>query len=223
MVNKRYKKEIEDFIYKGEKTPFTLGTLVVVIFCVFLLILATFSEFNLVRFRPLFEDSFKILMVNFPYVAQIPTTILISAILGIRFSLLTLILYILLGLFLVPVFGYGGGIQYAKLYVFGYILGFIPATFAVNYFLKKYTGFLSILYAGLAGIFSVYLTGILYALILLLFRQINFQFFVDAVLYICFTRTFYDFLLSVFAILISCPIKQILWLAMNNSVSKRQK
>ena len=44
MINKRYKDIFNSFIYKGEKTPFSIGTLVVFALCFILLIVATFTQ-----------------------------------------------------------------------------------------------------------------------------------------------------------------------------------
>ena len=46
MISKRYKDIFEQYIHKGEPTPLSIGTFVVVGLCLILLIVATFTQFN---------------------------------------------------------------------------------------------------------------------------------------------------------------------------------
>ena len=49
-MNKRIRGEFEEIIYKGEKTPFSLGTLTVVALCLLLLIVGTFTQLGIVHY-----------------------------------------------------------------------------------------------------------------------------------------------------------------------------
>ena len=42
IINKRYRDIFEEYIYKNQQTPLTIGTLAVCAFCFLLLIIATF-------------------------------------------------------------------------------------------------------------------------------------------------------------------------------------
>jgi biotin transport system substrate-specific component len=175
--NKRLQDKIDDFTYKGEKTPLSLGTLVVVCACLLLLIIATFVQFNICHFLylPNQEGIWELKTYVYPYIAQIPVVIFISAVLGVRFGILTVLLYVLMGFFAWPVFAFGGGLSYIKTFFFGYILGYFPCVFFVSFFLRKYKGFKGILFAVLSGVLSVNVVGLLYSIILLIFRQIDFR------------------------------------------------
>ena len=48
----------------------------------------------------------------------------------------SVMLYILAGLFFVPIFALGGGVRYLAEFGFGYILGYIPAVIIAGNFLK---------------------------------------------------------------------------------------
>lgn len=62
------------------------------------------------------------------YMLQIPATVLVAALLGKRYGLITIVLYLLLGFAGLPVFAGGGGWQYLFSNTIGYLLGllFIP-------------------------------------------------------------------------------------------------
>ncbi len=219
MASKRLQDKVNDFIYKGEKTPLSLGTLVIVCACLLLLIIATFTQFDICHFLylPNKEGIWELKTHVYPYIAQIPVVIFISAVLGVRFGMLTVLLYILMGFFLWPVFAFGGGISYAKTFFFGYILGYFPCVFFVSFFLKKYKGFKGILFAVLSGILVVNIVGLLYSVILLIFRQIDFGFIMGAAFHVGGIKFLYDIIISFFAILLSYPAKKVLWLAMKNN------
>ena len=45
-INKRYADIFEQYIHRGEPTPFTIGTLLVCAMCFLLLLIATFTQIN---------------------------------------------------------------------------------------------------------------------------------------------------------------------------------
>ncbi len=122
------------FVNKNvDSIRFSLGTLVLMLFCTFLLVVSTFISLDV--FYPVIptaqdgvnglklESFFK----TFALIPQVPAVIFIGALLGRKFAITSIIFYILLGLFLLPVFALGGGITYFAQYGFGYILAYIPA------------------------------------------------------------------------------------------------
>ena len=141
MTNKRYVDQLDEFVYDKNKTsmPMTLGTLVFVCFCILVLIIVTFIQINLFQYAPAFDEAYNVHFVlqSYPYVIQIPIVILIAGLLGMRFSLLTMIIYILMGLLMWPIFAFGGGFSYIKTHFFGYILGYIPCVVFVSFFLRN--------------------------------------------------------------------------------------
>ena len=48
-MNKRYKDLFQKLIYRGEKIPFSFGTLAVVAFCVLLIIISTFVRIEILH------------------------------------------------------------------------------------------------------------------------------------------------------------------------------
>ncbi|MBO5446441.1 biotin transporter BioY [bacterium] len=105
-----------------------------------------------------------------PFIPQIPIIMFICSILGRRMALTSVLLYLIIGLFFVPVFALGGGIRYFGEYGFGYILAYIPALLIAGKLLDKYS-FLDIIKATLAGVFTIHICGILYMIIIALIKQ----------------------------------------------------
>lgn len=216
-MNKRIKGEFEEIIYRNEKTPLSLGSLVVVCLCLLLLIVATFSQLSLIHYWPTMEDGFTIETKKYMYIPQIPLVLFIAAILGARFGSLVIILYLLIGFFIWPVFALGGGLGYVKSYFFGYILGyFFAIVFASRVLFYDKFSYKSILYASLVGVFSIHFCGILYTGILGIFRLVNFAFIMEALSTLSGDKLIYDVIFSFIFILASIPIKRILWLGMKN-------
>jgi len=80
--------------------------------------------------------------------------------LGTKKGALSQILYIFLGLIGFPYFARGGGISYLFSPTFGYLLGFILASFLAGFLTKKSKNYLSIFFFLLVANFSLYLIGI---------------------------------------------------------------
>lgn len=218
-MNKRLVGEYREFIFRGEKTPFSLGTLSVVVFCTVLLIVATFTKLDVTYYWPTFgKDGLTFILKKYPLVPQIPVIMATAAILGARFGTLVMLLYLLTGFFLWPVFGFGGGIGYVKSYFFGYILGFFAANIFAGRILSHKYNLMNMLYASIIGVLSIHMCGILYSLILELFKfsgvAPNFQTLISHIVY--------DTVFSFIAIVLAKPVKYILWIAMKNE-PRRQK
>lgn len=222
--NKRFRTELDEFKYKNEHTPFTLGTLSVMFLFFVAIIVATFTSFNLSHFWFSFnENGLALVSKHYFYIAQIPVIVFMAAILGIRYSILTLILYVLIGLFWMPIFGLGGGLSYIKTYPFGYVLGYFPCVIFAGFLLRKYKGYLGVLLASLTSVSSVYITGFLYGILLLLFRFIDFSFLKETFNDVNLTKFLYDFVVSFLFILFSHLVKKILWVAMRSDFVKKEK
>lgn len=218
-MNKRIRGEFEEIVYRGEKTPFSLGTLVVVCLCLLLLIVVTFTQLNLTHYWPVgLEDTiFGFGTKNYMYIPQIPVVLFIAAILGARFGSLVIILYLLIGFFIWPVFALGGGLGYIKSYFFGYILGyFFAIVFASRVLYYDKFSIKSMLYASLIGVLSIHFCGILYTAILGLFHLVNFAFIMEALSTLNGDKVIYDIVFSFIFIALSIPVKSILWLMMKN-------
>ncbi len=219
-MNKRLVGEYEEFVYKGERTPFSPGTLAVVIFCTTLLIIATFTKIDISHLWFEFTDE-GILTVTKKYslIPQVPIVLMSAALLGARFGLVVVFLYLLCGFFVWPVFGFGGGVEYVKSYFFGYILGFFAATVFSGRVLSKRFGFRGMLYASIVGVLAIHISGIIYSFVLSLFKSSPYN---PDFSYI-FTQIIYDIVFSFFVIFLAKPLKYILWIAMKKDGKKQKR
>ena len=110
-MSKRISKQLNSFKYKGEPIKITLGTLILTVLCVLLLIVATFTQLTLSHlYLPLdwmnyigqnLSDSeiLEHFTKTYRYIPQIPTVFFIIALLGRKFGILTILLYIVLVMF----------------------------------------------------------------------------------------------------------------------------
>ena len=159
---------------KKRKIKIPLINFVIIIFCTLLIIASTFININLKHYiipLDLFTNK-NLSMENFVFaiIPQIPIIMFICSILGRRMALTSVLLYLIIGLFFVPVFALGGGIKYFGEYGFGYILAYIPALLIAGKLLDKYS-FLDIIKATLACVFTIHICGILYMIIIALIKQ----------------------------------------------------
>lgn len=218
-MNKRIKTEFDEFVYRGEKTPFSLGTLVTVCLCLLLLIVATFTQLKISHYWivPDSDLGLTLGLKTFKYIPQIPLVLFIAAILGSRFGILVIILYLITGFFIWPVFALGGGISYIKSYFFGYIFGYFFAIVFASRILKydKFS-YKAIAYASLIGVLAIHITGILYTCILGIFHLVSFSLVPAAIAALSGEKLLYDILFSFILISFAKPVKSILWLAMKN-------
>ncbi len=222
-MNKRYKEQIEEFIYKGEKIPFSLGTIVLCFFSLLLMVLATFTQVELVHLWPVYDNiyqSFAFSNIKHYYIAQIPIVLFISAILGPRFSLFVMILYLLLGFFVWPIFALGGGLEYVKSGLFGYILGYIFACYPVGRILEKKHDLKSSLIATIVGVSVIHLCGFFYCLILAIFREVDFSYVSMAFDSLGGIKTVYDLIISFLMLLFAIPSKMVFWILVRSFMGK---
>ncbi len=113
--------------------------------------------------------------IEFPTSWQIPVVILITLLFKKKIIYTSLIIYIFLGLFVIPIFNDGGSLGYLLTPNFGYILGFFPLITIIDYLNKeKKIYILKFLKSGILGISALHLTGIFYNLFQILFhKQVN--------------------------------------------------
>lgn len=158
------------------KIRIPLLNFVIVIFCSLLITAATFVNLEIKHFIipwnffSLQNPEFDNFVFSFNLIPQIPVVMLVCAVLGRRMALTSVILYIFAGLLFVPVFGLGGGFKYLFEYGFGYILGYIPAVALAGNMLNKYS-FPDMIKATLLGVFTIHITGIIYMIIIALFKH----------------------------------------------------
>ena len=110
-----------------------------------------------------------------PITWQIPTVILLTLIFNRKVVLMAFSIYIILGLFILPVFHEGGSIGYLLTPNFGYLLGTYPLIKIIDNLNKRNNiDFGNFLINGFIAICALHLTGIFYNFIqILFFSQFN--------------------------------------------------
>lgn len=224
-MSKRVAKQINSFKYKGEPIKITLGTLILTGLCVLLIIIATFTQvtlkhpyFPLNTFTFLSQDvnDYEILhhfIKSYKYIPQIPVVFFIVALLGRKFGILSILIYIILGLFF-PIFALGGGISYMFEYGFGYILAFIPAIFFAGTLLKGKTDFLRIFLISIIGVLTIHVLGILYMLFIATLRHAPMDLVTSWITSQSGIQIFYDIFFSIIAIYFGRLSRKLLWIVM---------
>lgn len=104
-----------------------------------------------------------------PLTLQTMFVILSGLLLGPVLGLFSQLAYVLIGLFGIPIFTKGGGPQYILEPSFGYLLGFIAASFLIGLLTKriKNKSFLHLFLISVFGILIIYLFGIPYMYLIL--------------------------------------------------------
>lgn len=99
-----------------------------------------------------------------PFTLQYLFTMLAGLLLGGKRGCLAVCIYILLGLFGLPVFAQGGGIGYIFQPSFGYIIGFAIGAFVTGAIAggKSAPGYKRLMTANFSGLGIVYLLGMIY-------------------------------------------------------------
>ncbi len=105
---------------------------------------------------------------------QVPSIILITLIFRSEAVIIAFSIYLVIGLFFLPVFHYGGSLGYLLTPNFGYLLGTYPLINIIDKLnnIKHKIYFYDLLKYGILGICSMHIMGIVYSCILLFyFRQ----------------------------------------------------
>jgi len=113
--------------------------------------------------------------IELPITWQIPTIILLTLIFNKKVVLRAFSIYLILGLFIFPVFNQGGSIGYLLTPNFGYLLGLYPLIKIIdNLNNRNKINFRNFLKNGFIAIGAMHLTGILYNFIQIIFyNQFN--------------------------------------------------
>jgi len=180
---------------------------VVVLFAVLMIIGASFVNLNIKHFiiptdlftnKHLTTDNF---IYSFWIIPQIPVIMFICSILGKKMAATSIILYILCGLFFLPVFALGGGIKYIFEFGFGYILAYIPAVLFAGKLLDKYS-FLDMIKAVFAGVLTIHIFGIFYMIIIALCKHTGADFISGWIIHQSGLKIVYDLIASFILVLI---------------------
>ena len=195
-----------------------VGSLVLLIFCSFLIVIATFLQLDVTHFiipSKLFTGeplTIKDFIFTYKYIPQVPAILFITGLLGRRLGITSILLYIITGLFFMPVFALGGGWRYIFEFGFGYIIGYLPAAFAAGTILKRGYSYKNTAKAVLAGVLIIHATGVLYMILLAFLKHMGLSFIFDWIISQSGIKILYDFVFSYLAVLVAKYARIILWL-----------
>ena len=224
-MTKRFSKQLNSFKYKGEPIKVTLGTLILTAFCTLLLVIATFTQFTFTHFHipvdivqflskePTDYELATHMTKTYRYIPQIPTLFFIIGLLGRKFAILSVLLYIILGMFF-PVFALGGGVNYLFEYGFGYILAFIPAIFFSGTLLKVKTDFLRIVLLSILGVLAIHILGVLYMLFIATLRHASMDLVHSWISSQSGVQILYDMFFAVVGIYLGRFARKLFWIVM---------
>lgn len=224
-MSKRIEKQLNSFKYKGEPIRITLGTLVMTALCVLLIIVATFTQITIMHpYVPL--DSINYLsqdltdteilqhfIKKYQYIPQIPVVFFVVSLMGRKFGILSVVMYIILGLFF-PIFALGGGLSYLFEYGFGYILAFLPAIFFAGTILKGKPDFLRIILIALVGVITIHILGILYMLFIATLRHAPMELVTGWIMSQSGVQILYDIFFTIVGIWLGKESRKLLWIVM---------
>ena len=113
--------------------------------------------------------------LDMPITWQIPTVILLTLIFDNKVVFRSFTIYIILGLFVAPVFHQGGSLGYLHTPNFGYLLGTYPLIKIIDYLNKRCKlNIRNYLVYGILAICALHLTGIFYNFIqMMVYGQFN--------------------------------------------------
>ena len=215
---KQYKKNNQKkSLRKHSGINFGIGTLMLIIFCAFLLVIATFLQLDVTHLiipTKLFSGEtleFNDFLYTIKYIPQIPVALFIFGLLGRRYGSLSIILYIMIGLFCLPIFALGGGLRYILTYGFGYIVAYLPAGIILGSVLKKDYSYQNIAKAVFFGVLTIHVIGIIYMIVLANFNHTGIGFVTDWLISQSGIKILYDFIFSFLIILIAKYARIILW------------
>ena len=198
----------------------TFGSLLLILCCTFLLILSTFVQLDVTHFiipKGLFSGAdlkLSDFIHTYKLIPQVPVVMFVGAFLGRKYGIASILLYILLGLFIIPVFALGGGPKYIFEYGFGYILAYIPAVFFAGSILKSGFTNRNMLHAVLVGVLTIHLIGILYMLFIAGLKHEGAAFMWGWIFAQSGVKIIYDFIFSFAVVFAAKYAKIILWFFM---------
>lgn len=212
MINKRVKEGIKKIHTPSSQIKFCLGTIALMLLCLMLLIIATFTQIKINFNLP---DSGLSSYLKFEYIPQIPAVLFIAALLGEGWGLIVILAYIIMGLTpWFPVFALGGGLSYIFQYNFGYIFAFIFSVLLTAKELKNGNSILNIVLAVFYGVFSVHIIGIIYMIIIAIIRHDSADFISSWIYFQSLSKILYDVVFGLIAIILAKGMRKLLWIIM---------
>ena len=224
-MTKRINKQLNKFRYQNQPLKLNIGVLILTGICSFLIVIATFTQLDFHHFILPFNalsyigDDFKNPAVmshfikHYRYIPQIPAIMFIVALLGRRFGITSVLIYILIGIFFAPVFALGGGIKYVFQYGFGYILAYIPAVFFAGSILTSGLTYRNMAQATLVGVLTIHIFGVLYMLFIATLQRESASLILGWIAAQSGAKILYDLLFGFIAMVLAKYTKKLLWVA----------
>ena len=224
-MTKRIERQLDKFRYQNQPLNLNLGVLILTGVCSFLIVIATFTQFDFTHFVLPFDafsyigEDFKNptimahFMKHYRYIPQIPAIMFIVALLGRKFGITSVLIYVLVGIFFAPVFALGGGFQYVFQYGFGYILAYVPAVFFAGSILTSGLTYRNMAQATLVGVLTIHLFGILYMLFIATLQRENASLILGWISAQSGAKILYDLLFGFIAMILAKYTKKALWVA----------
>ncbi len=204
---------------------FGAGVALIVIFCAFLMVIATFTPIQLIIItipEEAFSDTIEFFSHSnsidritrvLNYIPQIPVVIMIASMLGAKTGMIAILLYVVTGLAGFPVFASGGGIDYLFKIRFGYIMGFFAGIFVTGKLLEKSPNRLNIMKAAIFGVIAIHIIGIIYLGAVLLLERESVYAILGWVLQLSGMQIFYDVFFGIIAAFTGRLLRYALWVA----------
>jgi biotin transporter BioY len=137
----------------------------------------------------------------------------IAALLGDFWGLITILLYVIIGLFpQFPIFAMGGGLSYVLQYNFGYILAYIFAVIIAGKKFQKSDSITNVLLGILYGVLIIHIIGTMYMLIVALFQHASSDFILHWIYFQTISKILFDIAFGIIAVLIAKLFRKILWI-----------
>jgi len=224
-IQQRLVNKIKHTKFSSRFPGLNIGTLLIAVFCSFLIVLATFTPIPLIIITipeealsntiEFFSNISSIDQItrSLNYIPQVPIVVMIASMLGPKTGLLPVSLYVAAGLAGLPVFASGGGISYLSKIHFGYILGFFAGVLVTGKLLSvKDLDKLTVLRAAIIGVIAIHVIGTIYLIIRLLFDLESIYAIIGWILQLSGMQILYDVFFSIIAAFIGRLLRHLLWL-----------
>lgn len=224
-MTKRIEKQLKKFQYKNQPLRLNFAVIALIGICSFLIVIATFTQLDFnhyiipLDFLSYMDENFKNPAIiahftkHYRYIPQLPAIMFIVALLGRRFSIVSISIYIIIGLFFAPVFALGGGLNYVFQYGFGYILAYIPAAFFAGSILRSGLSYRNMAQATLVGVLTIHLFGVLYMLFIATLQRENSALILGWISAQSGAKILYDLFFGFIAMIFARLTKKLLWVA----------
>lgn len=200
-----------------ENMQISFGILLLILCCTILIVVSTFIQIDLTHFIlpfDLFKGaklSYNDFLYTYRIIPQIPIVLFVGAFLGRKYGITSVLLYIILGLFVIPVFAIGGGFKYVFEYGFGYILAYIPAVYFSASILKDGFSNKNIIKSIIIGVLIIHIIGTLYMLFLAALKHEGKELITGWIYSQSGLKIIYDIFLSYITVFIAKYLRIIFW------------